>query len=292
MSVLLLGSTSMIGHQMMAHFENVGINVTGTTRRKESTDSKTVKFDVLEDTIASLLDAFPATSVIVNNIGIIKSNIQDGDSDSEVNAIKVNSLFPHELVTEAAKRNIHVIQIATDCVYSGQIGSYNESSKHDAWDVYGKTKSLGEVHASNMTLLRCSVIGREQGRSSNLIEWVLDQPENAQLSGYTNHLWNGLSTLAFSQICAGIIQNRNFVGGVHHVVPTAIVSKQELVTDIARAFGRDDISVSPVETPVAVDRTLSTEDEKFNTLLWKQAGYSEIPTVTQLLKEYAESLNS
>jgi dTDP-4-dehydrorhamnose reductase len=228
----------------------------------------------------------------VNNIGVIKSNITDGDSTSEINAIKVNSLFPHELAEAASQRGIHVIQIATDCVYSGQLGQYNESSKHDAWDVYGKTKSLGEVNAPNMTLLRCSVIGREQGRSSNLIEWVLSQPENAQLSGYTNHLWNGLSTLAFSQICAGIIKNKNFEPDVHHVVPTEVVSKQQLVEGIARAFGREDISVSPVETPVTVDRTLSTEDKNYNTTLWNQAGYSEIPSVTQLLKEYAQSLNS
>ena len=260
MSVLLLGSTSMIGHQMMSHFEKVGIDVTGTTRREDSTDANTVKFNVVEDSIATLLDTFPSTSVIVNNIGVIKSNIVDGDSASEINAIKVNSLFPHELAEAASQRGINVIQIATDCVYSGQLGQYSESSKHDAWDVYGKTKSLGEVNASNMTLLRCSVIGREQGRSSNLIEWVLSQPENAQLSGYTNHLWNGLSTLAFSQICAGIIKNKNFEPGVHHVVPTEVVSKQQLVEGIARAFGREDISVSPVETAVSVDRTLSTED--------------------------------
>jgi dTDP-4-dehydrorhamnose reductase len=282
----------MIGHQMMSNFEKIGIDVTGTTRREDSTDANTVKFNVVEDSIATLLDSFPSTSVVVNNIGVIKSNITDGDSTSEINAIKVNSLFPHELAKAASQRGIHVIQIATDCVYSGQLGQYNESSKHDAWDVYGKTKSLGEVNAPNMTLLRCSVIGREQGRSSNLIEWVLSQPENAQLSGYTNHLWNGLSTLAFSQICAGIINNKNFEPGVHHVVPTEVVSKQQLVEGIARAFGREDISVSPVETPVSVDRTLSTEDKNYNTTLWNQAGYSEIPSVTQLLKEYAQSLNS
>lgn len=292
MTVLLLGSTSMIGHQMMSHFEEAGIDVAGTTRRQDLTDAKTIKFDVTEDTIASLLDSYPNTTVIVNNIGVIKSNIIEGDSDSEVNAIRVNSLFPHALVEAASERGIHVIQIATDCVYSGQIGSYDESSKHDAWDVYGKTKSLGEIASSNMTLLRCSVIGREKGRSSNLIEWVLSQPQNSQLNGYTNHLWNGLSTLAFSRICAGIITRNNFVGGVHHVVPKEVVSKQQLVEGIAQAFGRSDITVSPVETTVSVDRTLTTEDAQFNKVLWNHAGYREIPSVTQLLKEYAVSLKS
>lgn len=292
MTVLLLGATSMIGHQMLAHFQTIGLEVVGTSRQAPAPDEpqNLYPFDVDSDSIDLLLEAHPDVTVIVNNIGVIKSNIQEGDSTSELNAIQINSVFPHLLAESARQRGIHVLQIATDCVYSGQDGLHDETSPHDAWDVYGKTKSLGEVTADNVTLLRCSVIGREQGRSSNLIEWVLAQPKNAHLSGYTNHLWNGLSTLAFSKICAGIIVTKNFSAGVHHVVPLGEVSKQELVTQIAHAFGRDDITVSPVETPVAVNRTLSTNVNDVNKKLWADAGYTSTPSVSQLLNEYAETL--
>ena len=38
-----------------------------------------------------------------------------------------------------------IFQIATDCVFSGKIGGYNELSNHDDLDIYGVSKSMGEV---------------------------------------------------------------------------------------------------------------------------------------------------
>jgi dTDP-4-dehydrorhamnose reductase len=61
-----------------------------------------------------------------------------------------------------------VIQIATDCVFSGSNGSYLETDPHDATDVYGKTKSDGEIESSAVMQLRCSIIGREnKGKKSS-----------------------------------------------------------------------------------------------------------------------------
>ena len=287
MSVLLLGSTSMIGHQMYSHFKNSNIDVIGTTRQTSYGQEENIHFDVLSDDINDLLDHLPQTKTIVNNIGVIKSNIVTNNSDSEINAIKINSIFPHQLVMAAGERGMRVIQIATDCVYSGQTGHYNETNPHDAWDVYGKTKSLGEAISENLTILRCSVIGREQNRASNLIEWVLSNPLEATLSGYTNHLWNGITTLAFSKICAALISQDSGVAGVQHVIPRGEVTKLELVSAIASTFGRSDLSFEPVETPVPVDRTLSTITPVANEALWLNAGYSEVPTIFGLLEEYA-----
>ena len=42
-------------------------------------------------------------------------------------------------------KKIKIFQIATDCVYSGRLGKYNEKSEHDDTDIYGVTKSLGEI---------------------------------------------------------------------------------------------------------------------------------------------------
>jgi dTDP-4-dehydrorhamnose reductase len=47
------------------------------------------------------------------------------------------------------KSNCKIFQIATDCVFSGSKGNYNEKNLHDAFDVYGKSKSLGEINNKN-----------------------------------------------------------------------------------------------------------------------------------------------
>ncbi|MEC7900574.1 MAG: proline dehydrogenase family protein, partial [Acidobacteriota bacterium] len=40
-------------------------------------------------------------------------------------------------------------------------GAYKENDSHDAIDVYGKTKSLGEIKSENFFNIRCSIIGKE-----------------------------------------------------------------------------------------------------------------------------------
>ena len=82
------------------------------------------------------------------------------------------------------------MQIATDCVYSGKKGSYNEDDLHDALDVYGKTKSLGEAQSPNLLNIRCSIIGPEQGKHVSLLEWFLTQEPGAKLQGFAHHHWN------------------------------------------------------------------------------------------------------
>lgn len=154
--------------------------------------------------------------------------------ESEVSAIRVNSLFPHELARGAERRGLKVIQIETDCVYSSAQGSYLESAPHDALDVYGKTKSLGEVTSPAVMHVRCSIIGREVGRSTSLVEWVLGQERNANINGYWNHKWNGVTADVFSMICAGIITKGAFRAGLQHLIPANAVTKLEFVSEIAQ----------------------------------------------------------
>lgn len=286
MKALVLGSTGMLGVQVATQLAASGIDVTGTSRRASMLPG-TLSFDAERDSIRELLDASERFDYIVNAIGIIKPYIKDGIAADEERALRVNSLFPHELARTAENLNAKVIQIATDCVYSGVTGNYLESEKHDALDVYGKTKSLGEVASPAMMHLRCSIIGREVGRSTSLVEWVLGQEKNVKISGYTNHRWNGVTTDVFGQLCAGIITESEFTPGMQHIVPANVVSKFQLVSEIARVGDRTDITVDPFEATDVIDRTLSTEQSARNSTLWAAAGFPEAPTVEAIVASLA-----
>lgn len=207
---------------------------------------------------------------VVNCVGVIKPYCTNVER-----AIRVNSLFPFYLPD-------NTIQIATDCVYSGKKGSYVETDPHDATDVYGKTKSLGEApHIKN---LRCSIIGREVKNHLSLVDWFLAQDS---AKGFTNHLWNGITTYHYALIAEGAIKHGIELPNIQHIVPADVVTKASLLEILAQAYNKD-IPIERVEAPEAVDRTLSTNDPALNLALWSAAGYKEPPTIARMIQEMAD----
>lgn len=219
------------------------------------------------DALNPNLDKLMHKDWVINCIGLIKPYCDDVEK-----AIKVNALFPHWLPN-------NTIQIATDCVYSGKKGSYVETDEHDATDVYGKTKSLGE--SKYIKNLRCSIIGPEVKNHISLLDWFLAQDK---ANGFTNHLWNGVTTYHYSKIIQGAIRANIELPRLQHIVPADKVTKAELLRIIARAYNKD-IKVTDMEAPEAVDRTLSTNNPELNSKLWQAAGYDNPPTVEQMVQE-------
>ena len=194
-NVAILGSTGMLGSTitrvMQSSFNNVyeynraGISVTGI--------NKTEVFDVTK--ISSLSSLFNDKKIdyIINCVGMIKQVIDKENSEHILLAQQINSEFLVELEGFSSKSGIRVIQIGTDCVYSGKLGQYSETDISDSVDVYDITKSFGEKSAISSMLIKCSIIGREVHTGNSLIEWVLKQPLGATINGYTNYI--GMASL-------------------------------------------------------------------------------------------------
>lgn len=279
--VLVLGATGMLGSACKSVLGKSGnLEVVGTARNGEMGH---IKFDVTKDDIESMISSVKP-DWIVNCIGIIKPHINEQSLDSRTRAIEINGLFPEKLSQATTKP---IIQIATDCVYSGRKGSYVESDPHDATDVYGKTKSLGEMPADNLKHLRVSIIGPEVGRSTSLLEWFRNQPTGSSLNGFTDHLWNGITTHHFGYLSRGIIEQDFTDFSRTHIIPKDVVSKANLLRLFASSYNRSDLLISDVKSSVTIDRTLATENEDLNNKLWKFAGYEEPPTVALMVEEQA-----
>jgi dTDP-4-dehydrorhamnose reductase len=196
--------------------------------------------------------------------------------------------FPKILGEIAAQNDLRVIQIGTDCVYTGLKGNYDESSFKDANDIYGISKIEGEADLQNTLLLRSSFIGRELETKIEFLEWVLSHERFGQIPGFSNHLWNGLTVLQIGRVIAGIINSDNLMTGVQHLIPQDSVSKFELAALISSKFGREDLVINRVTAPTAIDRRLDTLNRSENDRLWRDAGYSMAPTITAMIDEYRE----
>jgi dTDP-4-dehydrorhamnose reductase len=264
MRIHILGYQGMLGRYVYTYFKSKKYKVNGISRNE---------IDITTYTEAGLKAlflyiGFKKDDVIINCIGTIKPMV---DKHGTLNAIKVNSLFPHILANVCEKEGFKMIHITTDCVFSGNDGLYNEKSLHDCTDVYGKTKSLGEPE--NCTVVRTSIIGEEIGTSRSLIEWIKSMKDKTA-NGFTNHYWNGLTCLQVAKVFEDIIINNKYWNGVRHVFSDAY-TKCALVNCVSRIY-KLNIIVNPIEAPSKCDRTMTTiyDDIKFN-----------IPTIEEQIQE-------
>ena len=108
--------------------------------------------------------------LVLNCIGIVK---QKHEGKQAIPSIRINALFPHELAAFCDSAGAKLIQVSTDCVFSGHKGGRDETALPDPVDLYGRSKLLGEVtHPPHLTI-RTSMIGRELGTATGLLEWFL-----------------------------------------------------------------------------------------------------------------------
>jgi dTDP-4-dehydrorhamnose reductase len=242
--VLVLGVTGMLGHMVQRVLAESGtIDAYDGTHIVDEQDI--FYFNVASGLakLAVICDQSPGYDYFINCIGIITGNINEKDPAAIRKAIKINALFPHELSSFAKERGVRVIHISTDGVFSGNAESYYEDGIHDSTDLYGITKSLGEVADSHFLNLRCSIVGPSPFEKGGLLEWFLRQPDGAVVSGYTNHIWHGVSTYQFGKLCLKIIDGDHFEelrreSSVFHFAPNEPVTKFELLCLFKEIFGK------------------------------------------------------
>ncbi|MBI3130019.1 MAG: sugar nucleotide-binding protein [Acidobacteria bacterium] len=295
--VVILGATGMLGSAVLdvlrsPSFGDLDLKIKATTRSGAQAEQwhsvEVVPFDAGGNTVEDLCKILSDCDWAINCIGLIKHHIKDDNRALTERAVRVNALFPHLLAEASQRTGCRILQIATDCVYSGGKGGYVESDVHDAGDVYGQTKSMGEVHAPNVHHLRCSIIGPEAQGGVSLLAWLLGQPEGARIQGYTNHHWNGLTTLQFAKICGGIIRQDLALPHLCHIIPSNVLHKGSLLQSLARTFGREDIQIDLRPAPLGVDRSLGTLNPELNQRLWAACGYTEPLSLDGMIDELSD----
>jgi dTDP-4-dehydrorhamnose reductase len=294
--VIVLGASGMLGSMVLDFLRREkSFDVVGTARNDRLIEEMSAKtpnvqwhsFEAENCRTEDIQQLLTTGSWVINAIGVIKPYVHDDNPYETQRAVRINSLFPYVLARAAENNGCKVAQIATDCVYSGSRGNYVETDRHDPLDVYGKTKSLGEVFATNFFHLRCSLIGPEPKAHASLLDWFLNQKSRAAINGYLNHGWNGITTLHFAKLLSGIIKADQTLPHVQHIIPADHVSKHELLLLFARYYKKD-VDIRQSQASLSINRTLNTLDETLNHALWGQAGYSEPPSIAAMVEELAD----
>jgi dTDP-4-dehydrorhamnose reductase len=287
----VLGSTGMLGSVLAKVFTSAGHEVVEFNRAGWAVVGKNLAIEIDATWSVQHLEIQLAkfrVDYLVNAIGLIKQMINEFDDKSLLLAQTLNSDFPRKLSLISSQKGIPIIQIGTDCVFSGERDNYTESDEYSPADVYGRTKVDGEIESSDAMTIRASIVGKEMASNNSLLNWVLSQPINSRINGFTNHFWNGVTTLAFSKVVNGVIENNLYSPGVTHLVPRDFVSKRDLLSIIAKEFHREDLIIEDYLSAQPINRTLATIHSTTNTRYWALAGYNGIPTIEELIHEFAQ----
>jgi dTDP-4-dehydrorhamnose reductase len=247
--LFVLGHRGMLGHVVARYARGGGYEVVTTDVRYEGGPADRL--------IAAVRDS--GATVVINCLGLTKQR-----SDDPAALYAANALFPVRLATELDPSQ-YIVHASTDCVFAGVHGGYRIDDPLDAADTYGFSKALGESISRypNATVLRVSVIGPDRGDGHGLLAWFLRQPADRPVPGYTNHRWNGITTLDWAAIALECAAARARGAPVPSVIQpgTPVVTKYELLCAFRDLYAPH-LTVTEAAGAATVDRSLIPSDAR------------------------------
>ena len=189
--------------------------------------------------------------VVINCVGLVK---QLSDANDPLQAVPINSLLPHRLAALCKLASARLVHISTDCVFSGAAGGYLETDFPDAYDLYGRTKLLGEVDYQHAITLRTSIIGHELDGARSLLCWFLAQQDSVK--GFTKAVFSGLPTNELARVIRDFVLPNPHLHGLYHVASQPI-DKHALLRLVADIYGRSN-EIIPDDCLV-IDRSLCAD---------------------------------
>ena len=236
--VLILGSTGMLGHQVVNYFLKFDdYNVLDIAFRSKLRE-ETIIIDVTDKTVFEKVVTELNPDFIVNCIGVLIHG-----SENVEHAIYLNAYLPHQLKKISKDIGAKLIHISTDCVFSGDKGGYIESDSKDGKGVYSQTKKLGEIEDNSNLTLRTSIIGPElKDNGEGLFHWFMNQ--QGDISGYTKAIWSGVTTTELAKAVKWSIDNN--ITGLYHVTNNSPISKYDLL-QLFQKYTKKNINIKPLD---------------------------------------------
>lgn len=242
MKVMILGSTGMIGHkihQVLSRNKSISLfNISKSLLNEETILLDLRDFDELQSVINHI-----KPHVVINAAGIL---IEDSEL-SPLDSVCLNAVLPLKLSHLSKELKFKLIQISTDCVFSGKNGPYLASDIKDADSTYGRTKALGEIIDSSNLTIRTSVIGpdlSEDGRE--LFNWFMNQ--SGEVNGFSCSIWSGVSTLELAKCIEYCIFKK--IVGLKHLTSGSPISKYDLLKELKKQSGKE-LVVNKIDGPVS-----------------------------------------
>jgi dTDP-4-dehydrorhamnose reductase len=272
--LLVLGSTGMLGHQVVNYFLNFSEYEVFDMAYRTKLRDETIILDVTNKDLLEKIIKEIKPNFIINCIGVLIG----GTNNNIANAICINAYLPHQLKNIAKDIDAKLVNISTDCVFSGEKGNYIESDERDGKDTYAKTKVLGEIIDDTNVTLRTSIIGLElKTNGEGLFHWFMNQ--SGTINGFTKAIWSGVTTIELAKAVKWAIENK--VTGLYHITNGKSINKNDLL-NLFKKYTKKEIKIIPVDGK-EVDKSFMDTRKEINYVL---------PDYDVMVKDMVEEINN
>jgi len=228
MNITVVGAEGMLGRAVADEATNAGHAVS-----RIGHDS----FDIA--------DGHPWSRGTVD-VAINCAGMRPGTGEWGSEMIRTNALGPHRLAEDLGLVGIKLIHVSTDCVFNGSrsdwSGGYEVERAADAIDLYGRSKSAGElIGVEGCRTIRTSFIGPNHG----LLGWLLTEARKGtpEVRGYWASLWGGSTVW---EVARGIVKEaewfakdhaaRHVINGIVHLATEEPQRKYDVVAALVDAL--------------------------------------------------------
>lgn len=210
--------------------------------------------------------------VVINCAGIVKGRADKTMRDMA----EVNAAGPHRLAWACREADARLIQVSTDCVFTGP-GPHDEQSLPGTWDSYALSKLTGEIVQPPHLTIRTSFVGFGQ---RGLIAQML-RGDTIRVSH--NLLWTGHTVRTVADILIALALRPQITRLLH--IPGETQSRAALVQRLQAHLG--------TSAPVVIDDTFYA-DRRLTSRRWEtECGDILLPPFAVQLMEmerlYAQS---
>lgn len=248
MKFLIMGAGGMAGHVISTYLSECGHDVLGFDRKQVS-HCTTITNDVCNTSLIKEIIVNGNYDAIINCIGILN---QFAEKNKAI-AVYLNSYLPHLLADITKNMNTKVIHMSTDCVFSGEKGSYTEDDFPDGRTFYDRTKALGELIDDKNITMRNSIVGPDiNEKGIGLLNWFMTQTEKI-VKGYKNVKWTGITTLELAKAMEYAASAK--VSGIYNMVYSESISKYDLLNLFNKHIMNNKYEIEPWLEPV-LDKSL------------------------------------
>ena len=258
MKFLVLGATRMAGHTISIYLKEQGHNITAFSRKPfpfcKNILGNACELKLLEDVIKK-----GEFDVVINCIRVL---IQRSETNKH-QAVFLNSYLPHYLSDITKESKTKIIQMSTDCVFSGKKGNYSENSLRDGESFYARSKALGELENKKDLTFRTSIIGPDMNKDGiGLFNWFIKQ--QGEINGYTKAIWTGVTSLTLAKAMAKATEYN--LTGLYNLVNNETINKYEMLKLFNKYFKKNQITINQSDD-VILNRSLINSRTDFDFII-------------------------